>query len=61
MPILHGALKTAERMDSKAAGEVFYEVGDALRHSEAAEPTSRACIAHEQSGNGCVIQEAGAF
>jgi hypothetical protein len=27
---LDGALKTAERMDSKAAGEVFYEVGDAL-------------------------------
>ena len=28
---LDGALKTAERMDSKAAGQVFYEVGDALR------------------------------
>jgi hypothetical protein len=26
-----GALKTAERMDSKAAGQVFYDVGDALR------------------------------
>jgi len=28
---LAGALETAERTDSKAAGEVFYEVGDALR------------------------------
>jgi len=28
---LDGALKTAERMDSKAAGQVFYEVADALR------------------------------
>jgi hypothetical protein len=28
---LDGALKTAEGMDSKAAGQVFYEVGDALR------------------------------
>jgi hypothetical protein len=26
-----GALMTAERMNSKAAGQVFYEVGDALR------------------------------
>jgi hypothetical protein len=28
---LDGALKTAEQMDSKSAGQVFYEVGDALR------------------------------
>jgi len=45
---LDGALKTAERMDSKAAAEVFYEVGDAL-HQRGEQNRLRELASHMSS------------
>jgi hypothetical protein len=42
---LDGALKTAEQMDSQSAGQVFYEVGDAL-HDRGEQKRARELASH---------------